>query len=287
MIGGFSMGAVMSYAVGLGAGRPSPRGILAFSGFIPTVDGWAAELDSRPGLPVLIHHGGNDPVISVEFARAGAADAGGGRARRRDLGPTPVTGCRPRRRPGRRLVAGPVERRQAAASCGSLSFRPRRELCRRRRKSRPAGRPGLMRTCVRALGQPREGSGHAGVACPVLGESSGPHVRRARGARHPLPRGRGELGASTRVPSARGCRFGGRSTRTGAAPMPALLLLRPPDPRVPRPQRARGLRARDRRQGQRPGAWCAPSWRGRRGRASTSRSGRTPTRTSGSRAATG
>ena len=69
VIGGFSMGAVMSYAVGLGTGRPSPRGILAFSGFIPTVDGWAAELDSRTGLPVVIHHGRNDPVISVEFAR--------------------------------------------------------------------------------------------------------------------------------------------------------------------------------------------------------------------------
>ncbi len=69
VVGGFSMGAVMSYAVGLGAGRPSPRGILAFSGFIPTVDGWAADLDSRPGLPVVIHHGRNDPVISVEFAR--------------------------------------------------------------------------------------------------------------------------------------------------------------------------------------------------------------------------
>ena len=45
------------------------------------------------------------------------------------------------------------------------------------------------------------------------------------------------------------------------------LLLRPPDPYLPRPQRARGLRARDRRQGQRPragaGRACArPSWQG-------------------------
>ena len=69
VIGGFSMGAVMSYAVGLGAGRPSPRAILAFSGFIPTVDGWSADLDGREGLPVLIHHGRNDPVIPVGFAR--------------------------------------------------------------------------------------------------------------------------------------------------------------------------------------------------------------------------
>ncbi len=68
-IGGFSMGAVMSYAVGLGPGRPTPAAILAFSGFIPTVEGWRAELAGREGMPVLIHHGRNDPVISVEFAR--------------------------------------------------------------------------------------------------------------------------------------------------------------------------------------------------------------------------
>jgi phospholipase/carboxylesterase len=69
VIGGFSMGAVMSYAVGLGEGRPSPPAILAFSGFVPTVQGWRPELESRAGLPVLIHHGRMDPIISVEFAR--------------------------------------------------------------------------------------------------------------------------------------------------------------------------------------------------------------------------
>jgi phospholipase/carboxylesterase len=72
-IGGFSMGTVMSYAVALGEGRPSPAAILANSGFIPTVDGWRPELAGREGLPVLIHHGRNDPVISVEFARAAAS----------------------------------------------------------------------------------------------------------------------------------------------------------------------------------------------------------------------
>jgi phospholipase/carboxylesterase len=79
VIGGFSMGAVMSYAVGLGPGRPSPAAILAFSGFVPTVDGWAPALEDRDGLPVLIHHGRNDPVIAVDFARrARALLAGGG-----------------------------------------------------------------------------------------------------------------------------------------------------------------------------------------------------------------
>ena len=69
VIGGFSMGAVMSYAAGLGKGRPSPAGIVALSGFVPTVEGWDAELGGREGLPVLIHHGRLDPVIEVEFGR--------------------------------------------------------------------------------------------------------------------------------------------------------------------------------------------------------------------------
>jgi phospholipase/carboxylesterase len=68
-IGGFSMGTVMSYAVGLGPERPSPAAILAFSGFIPTVEGWRPELSERAGLPVLIHHGRNDPVMEVGFGR--------------------------------------------------------------------------------------------------------------------------------------------------------------------------------------------------------------------------
>jgi len=69
VIGGFSMGAVMSYAVGLGEGRPVPAGLIAFSGFVPTVDVWAPELEGRESLSVAIHHGANDPIISVEFAR--------------------------------------------------------------------------------------------------------------------------------------------------------------------------------------------------------------------------
>lgn len=69
VIGGFSMGTVMSYAVALGESRPSPAAILALSGFIPTVEGWRAELEGRRGLAVLIHHGRGDPVIDVGFGR--------------------------------------------------------------------------------------------------------------------------------------------------------------------------------------------------------------------------
>ena len=70
ILGGFSQGSVMAYALGLGAGRPSPAGIVAISGFVPTVAGWEPDLAARAGLPVWIAHGRNDPVISVEFGRA-------------------------------------------------------------------------------------------------------------------------------------------------------------------------------------------------------------------------
>src|SRR4051794_3413140 len=69
VLGGFSQGAVMSYSLGLAAGRPRPAGILAFSGFLPVVDGFELDPAARAGLPVSIAHGSLDPVISVEFAR--------------------------------------------------------------------------------------------------------------------------------------------------------------------------------------------------------------------------
>jgi phospholipase/carboxylesterase len=59
----------MAYALGLGAPRPRPAGILAMSGFIPTVEGFELDLGSRAGLPVSISHGTYDPVIGVEFGR--------------------------------------------------------------------------------------------------------------------------------------------------------------------------------------------------------------------------
>ena len=67
VLGGFSQGAVMSFAVGLGRGRPRPAGVLALSGFIPEVEGW--ELDSElPFPPIAIGHGSFDPVIPVALA---------------------------------------------------------------------------------------------------------------------------------------------------------------------------------------------------------------------------
>jgi phospholipase/carboxylesterase len=70
VLGGFSMGSVMSYAMGLGPGRPAPAGLLVFSGFVPTVEGWSPDLDGRPDLRAFIAHGTRDPVISVDFGRS-------------------------------------------------------------------------------------------------------------------------------------------------------------------------------------------------------------------------
>jgi phospholipase/carboxylesterase len=69
VLGGFSQGAVMAYALGLGTGRPAPAGILAFSGFLPAVEGFELDLEDHRGLPVAIGHGEYDPVIGVEFGR--------------------------------------------------------------------------------------------------------------------------------------------------------------------------------------------------------------------------
>jgi phospholipase/carboxylesterase len=72
VIGGFSQGAVMTYALGLGAGRPRPAALVALSGFMPTVQGF--ELDLEPPLPpVAIGHGTFDQVIPVEWGRRAKA----------------------------------------------------------------------------------------------------------------------------------------------------------------------------------------------------------------------
>jgi phospholipase/carboxylesterase len=69
VLGGFSMGSVMSYSLGLAAERPAPAGILAFSGFMPVVEGWEPELDDRQAMRAFIAHGRKDPIMHVDFAR--------------------------------------------------------------------------------------------------------------------------------------------------------------------------------------------------------------------------
>ncbi len=72
VIGGFSQGAVMTYAFALGAGRPRPAGVVALSGFLPTVPGF--ELDFSTPLPrMVVAHGALDPVIPVDWGRSAHA----------------------------------------------------------------------------------------------------------------------------------------------------------------------------------------------------------------------
>jgi phospholipase/carboxylesterase len=72
VLGGFSQGAVMTYALGLGHDRPRPAALIALSGFMPTVPGFELDL-SQPSPPVAIGHGTYDPVISVEWSRRAKA----------------------------------------------------------------------------------------------------------------------------------------------------------------------------------------------------------------------
>ena len=68
VLGGFSQGGVMAYAVGLAKGRPRPAALIALSSFMPTVPGLELDLTS-PLPPVAIGHGTYDDVIGVEWGR--------------------------------------------------------------------------------------------------------------------------------------------------------------------------------------------------------------------------
>ena len=69
VLGGFSQGCAMAYALALYRGRPRPDALLAMSGFIPSVDGY--ELDLDPPFPRLaIVHGVFDQTIPVQWGRA-------------------------------------------------------------------------------------------------------------------------------------------------------------------------------------------------------------------------
>lgn len=79
VLGGFSMGSVMSYALGLSGDRPAVAGILAFSGFVPSVEDWQPSFADRQATRVFIAHGSRDPIIEVGFAqRARELVAAGG-----------------------------------------------------------------------------------------------------------------------------------------------------------------------------------------------------------------
>ena len=75
VLGGFSQGAVMSYALGLGRSPAKrPAALMPLSGFMPSVEGLELDLSGIEGFPVAIAHGTLDPVIPVGYSRA-ARDA--------------------------------------------------------------------------------------------------------------------------------------------------------------------------------------------------------------------
>lgn len=73
VLGGFSQGAVMSYALGLGRGRPRPAALVCLSGFMPRVEGFSVDLDGLDGYPAALAHGSADPVIPVRWGREARA----------------------------------------------------------------------------------------------------------------------------------------------------------------------------------------------------------------------
>jgi phospholipase/carboxylesterase len=75
VLGGFSQGAVMSYASALGRSPADrPAALLPLSGFMPAVADLELDLTALNRFPVAIAHGTLDPVIPVDFGRA-ARDA--------------------------------------------------------------------------------------------------------------------------------------------------------------------------------------------------------------------
>jgi phospholipase/carboxylesterase len=73
IVGGFSQGGVMSWALGLGRGAAKrPAAIVALSSFMPVVEGLELDLSALDGYPVAVGHGTDDGVIPVQFGRAAA-----------------------------------------------------------------------------------------------------------------------------------------------------------------------------------------------------------------------
>lgn len=71
IVGGFSQGAGLALMLGLGRSeRPHPAGVLAMSPFVPA-DLLAEDVDwdAAKGVPVLLQHGTEDPMIPVERSR--------------------------------------------------------------------------------------------------------------------------------------------------------------------------------------------------------------------------
>jgi phospholipase/carboxylesterase len=67
VLGGFSQGTVMSWAMSLGPDRPRPAAVVALSGFLPRVPDFPLHPTRLAGVPVAVAHGTLDPVIPSRF----------------------------------------------------------------------------------------------------------------------------------------------------------------------------------------------------------------------------
>ena len=156
-------------------------------------------------------------------------------------------GARPERQPRRAAAAAALESpRQSARPAGHLQAgRDRLEHLATRARPQP------MRTCVRMRWD--EQRVERDLRLPGVGDGTRrPHLRCAGGDGDQLPRGPRPLGAQPRA---------GRQLRLQLDDQPVsrlhprlCFLLRPPDAHLSRLRCRPGLRARDRRQGQRAGA---------------------------------
>ena len=69
IVGGFSQGGGLAVALGLRRStRPHPLGVLAMSPVTP--DGLDYDWDAAASVPVLVHHGTEDPLVPVARGRA-------------------------------------------------------------------------------------------------------------------------------------------------------------------------------------------------------------------------
>ena len=121
VLGGFSMGAVMSYAMAFSADRPAVAGVLAFGGFVPKVEGWSRRVRGSSGhaAPLSPTAGAIRSSRSALPPCSGAADGRGiavdyyesDLATRSIPGTWPprVAGCGLTPRSGRGLCPGDVE----------------------------------------------------------------------------------------------------------------------------------------------------------------------------------
>ena len=109
VLGGFSQGAVMSWAMSLGPGRPRPAAVVAMSGFLPRVESWPLSPERLAGTPVAVAHGLLDPVIDARFgAEAAATLAAAGADVLRLETPVPHTVDPAWIEPLRQLIAGAI-----------------------------------------------------------------------------------------------------------------------------------------------------------------------------------